>query len=80
MVGVAIRNEVNQSYKPIGISFRRSDQISGNLVFSGFEKLSQSNSRFNSLNTLTIEVNSPRKPVGFGFRGGGGIKTKGRPL
>jgi hypothetical protein len=38
MVGVVIRNEVNQSDKPIGISFRRSDQISGNVIWSVFEK------------------------------------------
>jgi hypothetical protein len=40
MVGVAIRNEVNQSDKPIGISFRRTDQISGDEIWSVFEKVS----------------------------------------
>jgi hypothetical protein len=44
MVGIAIRNEINQSDKPTGISFRRSDQISGNLIWSIFEKVPQSNS------------------------------------
>jgi hypothetical protein len=29
MVGVAIRNEVNQIDKPMGINFRRRDQMSG---------------------------------------------------
>jgi hypothetical protein len=65
MVGVAIRNEINQSDRPIGISFRR-DQISGNVIWSVFEKVSQSNSRFNPLDTLTIEVYAVRMPVGFG--------------
>jgi hypothetical protein len=34
MVVVAIRNEVNQSDKPIGITFRRKGQISGNVICS----------------------------------------------
>jgi hypothetical protein len=42
-----------------------------------FEKVSQSNSRFNALDTLTIEVNSVRIPGGFA---GDGRKTKVRPL
>jgi hypothetical protein len=40
------------------------------------EKVTQSNSRFNSLDTLTIEVHAVRMPAGFGRS----IKTKGRPL
>ena len=38
MVGVAIHNEVNQSDRPIGISFRRRAQLSGDV----FEKVTQS--------------------------------------
>jgi hypothetical protein len=38
MVGIAIRNEVNQSDKPIGNSFRRRDQISGDVIWILFEK------------------------------------------
>jgi hypothetical protein len=75
MVGIAIRNEIIQRDKPIGISFRRWNQISGNVIWSVFEKESQSNSRFNALDTLTVEVYSVRMPAGFGC-----IKTKGRPL
>jgi hypothetical protein len=75
MVVVAIRNEVNQNDKPIGLSFRRRDQISGDVNWSVLEKVTQSNSRFNALDTLTIEVHAVRMPAGFG-----GIKTKGRPL
>jgi hypothetical protein len=37
--------------------------------------VTQSNSRFNALDTLSIEVHEVRMPAGFG-----GIKTKGRPL
>jgi hypothetical protein len=75
LVGIVIRNEVNQSDKPIGIRFRRGDQFSGDVIWSSFEKVSQSNSWFNALDTLTIEVHAVRMPAGFG-----GIKTKGRPL
>jgi hypothetical protein len=76
MVGIAIRNEVNQSDKPIGISFRRRDQISGDVIWSVFEKVSQSNSRFNALDIITIEVHAVRMPAGFGVS----IKTKDSPL
>jgi hypothetical protein len=75
MVGIALRNEVNQSDKPIGLSFRRRDQISGDVIWSVLEKVTQSNSKFNALDTLTIEVHAVRMPAGFG-----GIKKKGRPL
>jgi len=42
-----------------------------------FDKVSQSNSRFNALDTLLVTVHSVTKPVGFGRDG---IKRKGRPL
>ena len=73
MVGMTIHNQVNQSDKPIGISFRRKDQLSGDV----FETVSQSNSRFNALDTLVVNVHSVKMPVGFG---GGGIKTLGRSV
>jgi hypothetical protein len=77
MAGFAIRHEVNQSDKRIGVSFRRRDQISGDVIWSVLEKVTKSNSRFNALDTLTIEVHAVKMPVGFV---GDGIKTKGRPL
>ena len=43
MVGITIQNQVNQNDKPIGISFRRKDQLSGEVVWSVFENVSQSN-------------------------------------
>ena len=76
MVGITIQNQVNQNDKPIGISFRRKDQLSGEVVWSVFEKVSQSNSRFDALDTLVVTVHSVTMPAGFGR----GIKTKGRPL
>jgi hypothetical protein len=39
MVGMTIQNRVNQNDKPIGISFRRKDQVSGNVIWSVFEKV-----------------------------------------
>ena len=44
MVGIAIHND-----KPIGISFRRCDQLSVDAIWSVFEKVTQSNARLNAL-------------------------------
>ncbi len=76
MVGIAIHNESNQNDKAIGISFRRRDQLSVDAIRSVFE-VTQSNARFNALDTLTVVVHSVRMPVGFGYRG---INTMGRPV
>jgi len=77
MVGITIQNQVNQYDKPIGISFRREDQLSGAVIWSVFEKVSQSNARFNALDTLVVTVHSVKMPVGFGRVA---HKSKGRPL
>jgi hypothetical protein len=61
--------------KAIGISFRRRDQLSEDVIWSVFEKVAQSNARFNALDSLNVEVHSVRMPVGFD-----GVKTKGRQL
>jgi hypothetical protein len=45
MVGVTIRNEDNQNDRALGLSFRREDQISGDVIGSVFEKVFQSNAR-----------------------------------
>ena len=66
MVGINIQNQVNQNDKPIGISFRRKDQLSAEVMGSVFEKVSQSNSRFNALDTLVVTGHSIKMPVGFG--------------
>jgi hypothetical protein len=47
------------------------------MIWSVFEKVSQSNSRFNASDKLVIEVHSVKIPVGFGRVA---IKSKGRPL
>ena len=76
MVGVSIRNETDIKDKAIGISFRRKYQIYGDVILSVWVKVTQSNSRFNALDTLVLQVHSVKMPVGFGRA----IKTKGRPL
>jgi len=77
MVGITIQNQANQNDKPIGFSFRRKDQLSGDLVWSVFERVSQSNSRFNALDKLVVTVHSVKKPGGFGKHA---VKSMGRPL
>jgi len=75
MVRVSIRNEMNVKDKAIGISFRRKNQLSADVILTGWEKVTQSNSRFNAFDTLVLEVHTVKMSVGFG-----GIKTKGRLL
>ena len=74
--GITIQNQVNQNDKPTGISFRRKDQLSGEVIWNVFEGVSQSNARFNALDTLVVTVHSVKMPVGFGY----GIKSRGSPL
>ena len=74
LVGITIRNHVNKNEKPIGLSFRRKYQLSADVICSVFEKISQSNSRFDALDTLVVTVHSVRMPVGFGKRA---IKSRG---
>ena len=66
MLGITIQNQVNQNDKPIGISFRRKDQLTGEVIWSVFEKMSQSSARFNVLDRLVVTVHSVKMPVGFG--------------
>ena len=72
----SIQNEIKQSGKPKGISFRRKDQLFGDVIWIVSEKVSQSYSRFNALDKLVVTVHSVRMPVGFG----GSVKTMGRPI
>jgi hypothetical protein len=76
MVGITIQNHENQNDKPIGISFRRKDQLAADVILSLEQKVSQSNARFNALEKMIMTVHSVRMPVGFGR----GIKSRGRPL
>jgi len=62
MVGITIQNVVNQNDKPLGISFRRKDQLSRDVIWRVIERVSQSNSRFNVLDTLVVYVHSVKLP------------------
>ena len=75
MVGITIRNEVNLLDKPIGISFRRKDQLSVEVIWSVFSKAAQSNARYNAMDRLIVVIHSVKMPVGFGKA----VKSKGRP-
>ena len=75
MVGITISNEVNVGDKAIGLSFRRKDQITPDVIWSVFGKVAQSNARFNALNKLVMTVHSVKMPIGHGR-----ITTKVRPL
>jgi hypothetical protein len=77
MVGITIQNRENQNDKPIGISFRRKDQLAADEILSLVQKVSQTNSRFNALDKLIMTVHSVRLLVGFGTRA---IMSRGRPL
>jgi hypothetical protein len=76
MVSYSIRKETDIYDKAIGISLRRKDQLSAEVVLGVWEKVTQSNSRFNALDTVVLEVYSLRMPVGFCWS----IKNRGRPL
>jgi hypothetical protein len=49
MVGITTSNEENVQDKAMGISFRRRDQISPDVIWSVFGKVAKSNARFNAL-------------------------------
>jgi len=77
MVGITITNEVNVSDRAIGISFRRKDQITPEVIWSVLGKVAQSNARFNALDKLMMTIHSVKMPVGNGKKA---IVAKGRPL
>jgi hypothetical protein len=77
MVGISIHNTNNQQVTPVGLSFRRRDQISRDVLCSVFDNVTQSNARYLALDTLTFHVHSVKVPVGFGKKA---ETSKGRPL
>ena len=77
MVGIAIRNDVNLLDKPIGISFRRKDQLTDEVIWSVFSKAAKSNTRYNAMDRLVVVIHSVKMPVGFGKIA---VKSKDRPL
>jgi hypothetical protein len=75
MVGITIHNDVNEQDEPLWFSFRRKDQVSGEVIWNVLGKVAQSNARFGATDRLIVTVHSVKMPVGFGR-----IKTKGRQL
>jgi hypothetical protein len=63
--------------KTLGIIFRRKDQIKGDVIWSVFEKVAQSNARFNALDKLVLSVPSVKMPIEFG---GESVTSKCRTL
>jgi len=49
LVGITIQNQMYQNDKALEMGFRRKYQLSGGVIWSVFEKVSQSNSIFNAL-------------------------------
>ena len=76
MVGITNQNRVNQKDKYIGTSFKRKDHILGDAIWSIFAKVSQSNSRFNAMDTLVVTAHSVGMPMCISR----GIKSMCRPL
>ena len=75
MFGITISNEVNIADKAIGISFRRKDQITSEVIWSVLGKVAQSNARLNALDKLIMTVHSVKMPIGHGR-----IATMATPL
>ena len=53
IVGITIQNQVNQNDKPIGNSFRMTDQLYEGVLWSFFERVFQSNARFDASDSLS---------------------------
>jgi hypothetical protein len=66
MVGITISNEVNVADKAIGISSRRKDQITPDVIWSVLGKVAQSNARFNALDKPIMTVHSVKMPISHG--------------
>ena len=56
MVGITILNQVKLNDKPMGISISRKDQTSGDVIWSVFDKVSQSYAIFKDLETMVMTV------------------------
>jgi hypothetical protein len=81
MVGLPIENVNNEEKlkkdQPMWFSFRRIVQLSVEAIWKLFEKVPQSNAKFNALEHLIVTMHSVKMPVGFG---GNGLKSKGRQI
>jgi len=74
---LSIHNADNQQDRQTGLSYRRRVQISRDVLWSVFEKVTQSNARYQGLDTLTFHVFSFGMPVGSCKKA---ESSKGRPI
>ncbi|KAK5648726.1 hypothetical protein RI129_003618 [Pyrocoelia pectoralis] len=72
-IGVTLRNP-NFPDKPVGISFRRVDQLSVEVIMSVLDKVMQSNATFFSSDLLVLNVDRVTVPVGYGRKNLTGLK------
>jgi hypothetical protein len=77
MVGLVIQNENTQKEKPIGFSFWRKKPLSVEVIWKPFEKVVQSNAKFNALDRLIVTVHTLKMPAGSR---GDGLRSKGRHI
>ncbi|KAK5650288.1 hypothetical protein RI129_001317 [Pyrocoelia pectoralis] len=72
-VGIVLRNP-NFPDKPIGLSFRRVDQLSVKVIMALLDKVMQSNASFFSSDLLVLNVDRVTIPVGYGRKNLTGLK------
>ncbi|KAK4885045.1 hypothetical protein RN001_001316 [Aquatica leii] len=63
-VGVVLRND-NFPERPIGISFRRRDQLNSKVIIATLEKILQSNINFFSTDALRLHLDRVSLPTGY---------------
>ncbi|KAK4880381.1 hypothetical protein RN001_008527 [Aquatica leii] len=64
-VGLVLRN-ASFPEKPVGISFRRVNQLSSSVIMTTLEKILQSNAQFFASDLLTLHMDRVTLPVGYG--------------
>ena len=74
---ISFHNAENQQDRQTGLSYRLRVQISRDVLWSVFENVTQSNARYQGLDTLTFHVFSFGMPVGSGKKA---ESSKGRPI
>jgi hypothetical protein len=77
MVGITISNEENVDNKTIGLSFRKRDWITPDVVWSVFGKVANSNVTFKALDKLVLNIHYVKILIG---NEGDEIPAKCRPL
>jgi len=75
LVGLRIRNTENVEDKVVGISLRRRDQLTPDVVWAVLGKVIQSNSRFGLSDRLEVHLDHVSMPAGKGT-----VRAKGRSL